>query len=1244
MAKKKSGRKPVSNKKDKFFPVVAIGASAGGLQAAQELFKKIPVNTGMAFVYIQHLDPTHASKLSEILRRSTKMPVQDAKNLQQIAPNHLYVIPPNKDMAIIDGVLTLQTRKARPAKHMPIDRFFISLAEKHKEGAIGVLLSGSANDGMLGLKAIKSAGGVTFAQDKSAIFQSMPRSAILEGVVDLVLSPGEIALELGRLGKQRDVFQQAITEDEDIEVNEEEIGNILALLRKTTGVDFSHYKRKTIRRRIIRRMLLHKMEELKDYLAYLKQHTSEITQLHQDLLINVTSFFRDRASMEYLKKTLFPRILKGKPPREPIRIWIPACSTGEEAYSIAMVLVEALGERSASTTIQIFATDLSENAISRARIGLYSENDLAEMHPKRIQRFFSKADSSYRIVKSIRDLCVFAPHNVFQDPPFSHIDVISCCNLLIYLDAYLQKKLISIFHYALKPNGYLILGKSETIGMAGQLFVQADKRYKIYTRKKEVAGKSLADINYRVSDFVRSETAPVKKIEHKKQEKGFDLDREVDNILLTRFIPASVVVNHDLEVLQFRGSTGLFLEHLPGKASLNLLKMARAEIAFELRNVIMKATRGSKPVKKSGLQITHKGVVHEVTIEVIQLQSEVAEKLYLVIFDESIVSPATAVKTSFSKDKIVKKLQDELTTVRDDLRAIIEEQEASNEELQSANEEIVSSNEELQSINEELETSKEEVESANEELMTINQELQLRNDQLAESYDYAEAVFFTIQEAVIVLDRGMRVKTANKAFYQMFKLREGEVEGHLIFQLGNRMFDLPKLRDLLENIIPLNYQFHGYEITQKFNLVGEKIMLLNARKIIQKTLGQELMLLAIEDITEHRRAQQIIAEREAWFRNMADNVPVMIWVAGPDKAASFFNKTWLDFTGRQQGQEINNHWLESIHPEDVDAFQKVFSKSFSVKKPFKMEFRLRRHDGQYRWILNMAKPNFLEKGDFAGYLISCTDIHDKKMTQVELEKRVEERTVNLEQANKELERSNSDLQQFAYVASHDLQEPLRKILSFSDRLEHREGNGLSESSKDYVQKITDSANRMSRLIDDLLNFSKIRRISGSFKTCDLNQVVKNVLSDFDTIIKQKKGKVLYKGLPVIQAIPIQMEQLFHNLISNSLKFADEKRAPVISITAREPSKALLKTYPTLQEHEDLQEIIIKDNGIGFNAGYADQIFVIFQRLNDKQEFPGTGIGLALCRKITDNHGGVIFAKSAENKGTEFHVILPGKQQ
>jgi len=448
---------------------------------------------------------------------------------------------------------------------------------------------------------------------------------------------------------------------------------------------------------------------------------------------------------------------------------------------------------------------------------------------------------------------------------------------------------------------------------------------------------------------------------------------------------------------------------------------------------------------------------------------------------------------------------------------------------------------------------------------------------------------------------------------------------------------------LLETIIPQNLHFNGFEVSHRFPGVGEKIMVLNARKIFQKIHRQQLILLAIEDITEHRHAQQVIAEREAWLRNMADNAPVMIWVVDADKRVTFFNKTWLEYTGQKPETETGIGWTQAIHPDDRNVFLKQYDAFFNQKKPFRLEFRLLNYEGEYRWILNNGKPNFNKDETFRGYIVSCTEIHDKKLMQQELEKHVQERTDDLQQMNRELERSNNELQQFAYVASHDLQEPLRKIMTFSDRLQQHFGNALSEKGNGYVEKIIDSSKRMTRLIDDLLNFSKITRQTEPFKRTNLNTIVKNVLGDFDEIMKDKKAKVEYKELPVIQAIPVQMEQLFHNLISNGLKFSGKAKQPLITITARPLDKKHIDRFPQLNVDTDYYEIIVKDNGIGFDEEYADQIFVIFQRLNDKQEFPGTGIGLALCRKIVNNHNGEIFAQSKEGKGAAFHVVLPANQ-
>ncbi len=1240
----KTGQKKLATnnrkRRSKPFPIVAIGASAGGLEAITELLKSLPPDTGMSYVYIQHLDPSRESHLPTILGRVTKMKVLEAKHLVPIERNHLYILPPNKSMAIIDGVLTLNKRQAKPTINMPIDKFFVSLAEKQKEGAIGVVLSGNANDGTYGLKAIKTAGGLTFAQDDSAKFPGMPQSAIGEGVVDMILSPQEIGEELGRISKNGAVLREAIKSQPVKETRKENLLGIIHLLKKSTGIDFAHYKVNTIRRRILRRMLLYKFKTFEEYTKYLKQHVNEITTLYQDLLIHVTSFFRDPDTIEYLKKTLLPGIVKSKTSTVPIRIWVPGCSTGEEAYSLAIILAEIIGDR-VTPPIQIFATDLSELAIAKARLGLYSKNELSNVSPKRLQQFFTKIDGSYRIVKSIRDQCVFASHNIFKDPPFSRLDLISCCNLLIYLDAALQRKIMATFHYALNSKGFLVLGKSETTGASGPLFSQLERKYKIYTKKEDAATKAKFDFNYKIPELELTENLKLKQ-QVKGNRTETDLEKSVDKILLNKYVPASVVVNKDLEILHFRGSTGLYLEHSPGKASFNLLKMARTGLAFELRTCVHKVNKSGKPFKSSPIEFKNKATVHSASIEVSPLASDGEDKLFLVIFEEHPTPFKANSKPSLSPNKKVRELQQELLIAKENMRSILEEQETGVEELQSANEEIVSSNEELQSINEELETSKEEVESANEELMTINGALQTRNEQLSESYEYSQAVFDTIREAVIVLDKDFRVKSANKAFYSIFQVDEKQTESKLIYELGNRQWDIHKLRQLLEEIVPHNSHFYGFEMVHVFPTVGEKVMLLNARKITQSVPKQELILLAIEDITNHRKAQKILVERELWFRNMADNVPVMIWLADVKQYRNFFNKTWLEYTGSNIDSRNQLNWKNKIHPDDLQSYINLYDLSFYEKKPFSIEYRLQRHDGEYRWILDNAKPTFSSTSEFTGFIGSCTEIHTKKLIHQELEKTVEQRTHELQEINKELERSNSELQQFAYVASHDLQEPLRKIVTYSDRLMPLKGV-LPDNGKNYLDKIVNSSKRMTRLIDALLNFSRISRVDTKFVRTNLNEIVRGLLPDFDLILNEKGAKIFMENLPVIEAIPVQMGQLFHNLISNALKFAKENVPAEIKISSRRLQEEEVRQYKTMDESVPYVIITFQDNGIGFDSEFAEQIFIIFQRLHSRHHYPGTGIGLALCRRIVANHGGSMHASSAEGQGATFDIILPIKQ-
>jgi two-component system, chemotaxis family, CheB/CheR fusion protein len=955
--------------------VVAIGASAGGLEAFVELLEHLPENTGFVYIFIQHLDPDHESNLATILSRKTKMVVVEAREKMKVKPDHLYIIPPNRDMKLIDGNLSLTLRPSRPKLHLPINSFFTSLAENYQERAIAVLLSGNGTDGTLGMKAIRAGGGVCFAQDASARFQSMPRKATSEDAVDMVLPPAGIADEIVNLSRHQNSYLTALQElnDQAIPDRDENLVMILRLIHSLTGMDFSHYKINTIKRRIIRRMILQKMEGLAEYAQYLKHHTNEVHQLYNDLLINVTSFFRDEELADYLRKQLFPKITSAKSPDDSIRIWIPACSTGQEAYTLAIILMEVLGEKATTTSVQIFATDLSEIAINKARLGIYSNEEVSNVPPKKLEQYFNRVDGSYRIVKSIRDICIFATHNVLKDPPFSRIDLVSCSNLLIYLEPVLQKRLIATFHYALNSSGYLVLSKSETIGNASQLFSQIDKKHKVYSKKKDSSAKAMFEMSYH--RVVEEKPAAFKKPERIKSE-DIDIDKAVDEVLLKKYTPACVVVNEDLDILQFRGSTGLFLEPTPGRASLNLLKMARSAIGFELRAIVLKSAKTGLPAEKTWVETTEENKSKKLSIESLPIKPETdnIDKYFLVIFREELVAPQETIHTSISKDKRVKQLESELTALREDMRSLIEAQESANEELQSVNEEILSSNEELQSINEELETSKEELESSNEELITVNQELQMRNEQLMEIQEYSEAVFTTIREGLLILDKNFRIKNANACFYKMFRLTEEEIQGKLIYEIDNKQWNIPRLTELLEDVIPRNSQVQDFEVVHHFQKAGDKVLLLNARRLIRKLHAEQLILLAFEDITEFRKSVKILAERENWFRNTAENSPMMIWVTGLNKKIEFVNKAWLHYRETTLDEAIGRSWLEEdVHPEDRKQCKKIFDESFAGHKPFTLEYRLEK-DGAYKRILSKGNPRFDNEGKFSGFIGSCVEL------------------------------------------------------------------------------------------------------------------------------------------------------------------------------------------------------------------------------------------------------------------------------
>ena len=721
------------------FPIVGIGASAGGLEAVSHLLKNLPVNTGMAYILVQHLAPTHQSMLAELLGRETELPVIEIADGMGVKADHVYVIPPNTNLGILHGVLHLMPRSEQPGQHLPIDFFLRSLAAEMCNRAIGVILSGSASDGVLGLIEIKAAGGITFAQDEdTAAYSSMPHSAVAAGCVDFVLPPEKIASELVRIAQHPYLTPVSVKSVNPLPSEEDHLRKIFLLLRQHSGNDFTFYKQSTILRRIKRRILLHKLERLEDYLRYLQSTPVEVDNLLSDLLINVTSFFRDPEIFTELKKKIFPSLMKDRSNNSPIRIWVPGCSTGEEVYSIAICLFEFLGDMASNTAIQFFATDLDEEAVEKARRGVYAEAITDVVSVSRLRRFFTKVEQGYQISKHIRDVCIFAQQNVIKDPPFSRLDMISCRNLLIYLSPVLQKKLIPVFHYALANRGVLLLGTSETIGRHADLFRLIDKKHKFY-EKKSIIGP--VHIN-----FTEINSFNMKEIDNKNNMPpldeywtSLDIQREADRIVLKKYAPCGVVINHEMEVVQFRGRTGEFLEPAIGEASLNLLKMARNGLHLELRNAINEVIKKKTPVKKTGLRAQSDGDLRNVTIEVDPLLDKDNNADYLLVSfreDDETCKLDTENKIDKIKAPIIKEddevyiIQKELSATREYLHSVIEQQEVTNEELTSANEEIQASNEELQSTNEELETAKEELQSSNEELSTVNDEMNSRNNEL----------------------------------------------------------------------------------------------------------------------------------------------------------------------------------------------------------------------------------------------------------------------------------------------------------------------------------------------------------------------------------------------------------------------------------------------------------------------------------------------------------------------------------
>jgi chemotaxis methyl-accepting protein methylase len=768
MAEKNSGKDANRER----FPIIGIGASAGGLEALEMFLSNVPQDSGMAFVIIQHLDPTHKGLMAELLQRGTPMKVSQVKDRTRVKPDNVYVIPPNKDMSILRGVLHLLDPVTPRGLRLPIDYFFRALAEDQQEQSIGVILSGMGSDGTLGLRAIKEKAGVVFVQElASAKFDGMPRSAIESGMADVIAPvetlPGKISAYLQHVplipkpGVSGEYAAQSALE------------KVVILLRSQTGHDFSLYKRSTVYRRIERRMGLHQIDKISSYVHFLQGNSQEVDLLFRELLIGVTSFFRDLEAWNQLKDEVLPALLASYKSNQTLRAWIPACATGEEAYSLAILFKEAQEKNkpAKSITLQIFATDLDTKAIEKARDGVFPANIVADVSAKRLDRFFVKVERGYQAVKSIREMIIFAPQNIIMDAPFTKLDLVCCRNLLIYLMPELQKKLIPLFHYSLNPDGFLFLGTAETIGTFTNLFAPLSGKTRLYRRLDNASAVEPVEFP---STFVRTQPdAPARQVKP-----TANLQTLADQLLLQTYSPAAVLTNAKGDILYISGRTGKYLEPAAGKANWNIYAMAREGLGYELTTAFQKALRRKEAVTIENMVVGTNGGKQIVNATIQPLGGPNAlQGMVMIVFTDVVAKPQTKMtgKPRGGGSERTAELEKDLEHARQEVQSIREEMQTSQEELKSTNEELQSTNEELQSLNEELTTSKEEMQSMNEELHTVNQELQSRLDELSTTNNDMKNLLDSTDIATLFLDNNLCVRRFTSETSKITKLIPGDL-------------------------------------------------------------------------------------------------------------------------------------------------------------------------------------------------------------------------------------------------------------------------------------------------------------------------------------------------------------------------------------------------------------------------------------------------------------------------------------
>ena len=1176
--------------------IVGIGASAGGLEALRALISGLPEHADISYVIAQHLDPKHSSALVDLLSRNTKMRVSEIKDGQAVQADEIYITPPDRNAVIEEGVLRLSRPTTAFGPKPSVDMLFSSLAEDKKERAVGIVLSGTGSDGAHGIRSIRGAGGITIAQDlETAKYDGMPGAAIATQCIDLVLPPDKMGAELVRVRKQAPALPAAPKE----EVHEG-LERILQLLLERTGSDFSDYKLGTISRRIQRRMVTMKVTELPQYIEILEKSPDEVKRLHRDILISVTEFFRDPEVFKGLRQAL-ATITAGKKPGDDIRVWVPGCASGEEAFTIAMLLSDTLGERARGLNIQIFATDVDEEALDRGRSGIYPPAAVANLPDALVKNYFVHSDGGFAVSKRIREFVIFAKHDLAKDPPFAHLDFISCRNVLIYFNTKLQDRVLSMFHFALNSDGYLLLGKSEGVNRYTDLFAPITRSAKIYRRIGS------ADTAFREFLAHQPPLARTRDVGRDKAKEAVSLERIMDAAILHMFSGAGVLVNPRQEILYVRGNVRPYLGLSEGNVGYNIFNMAEMPLRHELRAVILKSGREHQSITSRPILMGTGDQARHVTIRAEPVAGAVENGLIAVCFDE-IISPAQnlgTVQDDGVTDVRLAELERELYETRENLQTTVEELETANEELQSLNEELVSTNEELQSSNEQLQTTNEEMQSTNEELVTVNEELQVKSAQLGNANSDLENIQASIDLPLLVLDRHLNIKRFSKEASQIFMLQPNDA-GKAITAVPAHI-DLHVLQENVKAVIAT-----GTPATRTFEDAKSSFWA-HMFPYVQDGAVEGAVVTFI-DMTEQRAIENELRK----LSSAVEHSPSSILITDDRGTIEYVNPTFSAVSGYGSDEAVgqNPRILKSgVHPTSV--YEDLW-KTITSGRVWRGELCNKAKNGSLYWELVAIAPVKNAEGRITHHIGIQHDMTENREMAVQLHD-LQEHLLRISRL--------SELGQMASALAHEINQPLAAALNYVNacrRLTESIDDPAVDKVFDMASKAATQVERAGTIIHGLRSISEKRQSEGTI--ADISRVVEEACSlAFVGTTGQgiQTSLTLASGLPRVRIDVVQVQQVVLNLVRNSIEaMADSPNRRLQVVTARCGDNAV--------------EVVVHDTGPGLPESVAARLFEPF--VTTKPE--GVGIGLSISRSIVESHGGRLWVSTADGGGVTFHFTLP----